>query len=90
MTELKDDLSQFATDFIENLSRFKGHQAETPQAETLVVNPGNVLVIRIPSHSNRDDVAVFQNFIDHQMKERGISLPVLVVIADEVTVEKGL
>ena len=82
MAELAGAFGQLAGDFTEHLHRARGHVADAPVPEALVVEPGQVLLIRLPSPAWREDVALFQRFVDDQCRARGITLPVLVVVGE--------
>jgi hypothetical protein len=85
MAEMAEMFADLATDFTEHLNRARGHQAETPQASAMIVEPGEVLLIVLPGHTHWQDLALFQQFIDGQCQARGITLPVLVTVAQEVS-----
>jgi len=93
MQQLAADLRDLAQEFYEHQHAARGVNPDSinPQdisTEVFVPAPGEVIVVRLPSHADPYLAADLLRFIDAQREATGVTVPVLVTLADAVTTER--
>jgi hypothetical protein len=88
MTQICEDFRQLADEWADRMFQAKGHMPSVHEgdAQATVVEPGQVVVVWLPAHAEPHLAGDLSRFIDAQCAERGVTLPVVVTLADKVEV----
>lgn len=94
MAQLAEDLRVLAEEFTRNVHEAAGRDPSRldsgdVQAAALAAGPGEVIVVWLPPHSEPHLAADLLRFIDAQREATGITIPVLVTLASDVTTGPG-
>lgn len=87
-TEIAADIRPLLEEYLELLYEVKGHHPLHSGDVQVATGPQGTIVVWLPAHSEPHLAADLLRFIDAQREALGVSVPVLVTLASDVTVRE--